>query len=472
MKDQHKTTVHMLATLTMSIASVLSVGALHAESADSTVLPANAKPGECYAKVMVPAEYNTEAEKVVIRDASNKIEVIPAKYETTETRVAVKEAAKKLIAVPATFETVKEQIEIEPAQMVWRTAVDAKAKIADPRLVTLVSALGVADDAKPGQCFSEFLKPAEYKTETQKLLSKEASETIAINDPQYKWEEERVMIKEASSKLVEVPAEFQEVQEQVLESPAYTTWKVGKGPNQRVDNATGEIMCLVEVPAKYRTVTKRVLKTPASTQTVEIPAQYDTVRVSKLAEPAKQQNNNTEAEYQTIEKRIKVSDAKISWSAEGAEADLGKATGNRICLTETPAKFQTITKQMVKTAATVKEVEIPADYKVIKVTKLVSPAQDKRIEIPAKYETISKTTKVKDGYQAWQPVLCETNTTRELITQIQQSLQTAGFNPGDIDGVIGRDTLTALDGYQRKNDLARGGVTMETLEKLGVKLGG
>lgn len=471
MNYQHKATSRMLASLTMSIASILSIGSLHAASADSTVLPANAKPGECYAKVMVPAEYKTEAEKVVIHDASNKIEVIPAKYETTEARVAVKEAAKKLIVIPATYETVKEQVEIEPAQTVWRTAADAKAKVADPRMVAMASALGVTNDAKPGQCFNEFYKPAEYKTETQKLLSKEAAETIAINDPQYKWEEERVLIKEASSKIVEVPAQFEELQEQVLESPAYTTWKVGKGPNQRVDNATGEIMCLVEVPAKYRTVTKQVLKTPATTKIVEIPAQYNTVRVSKLAEPAKQQTNNTEAEYQTIEKRIKVSDAKVSWSAENAEAGLGKATGNRLCLTETPAKFQTITKQMVKTPATVKTVEIPADYKVMKVTKLVSPAQDKRIEIPAKYETISKTTKVKDAYQAWQPVLCETNTTKELITQIQQSLKTAGFNPGDIDGVIGRDTLTALDSYQRKNDLARGGVTMETLEKLGVKLG-
>lgn len=470
MSKHHKTTVGVFASLTMSIASILSSGSLHAESADG-VLPANAKPGECYAKVMVPAEYKTDAEKVVIRDASNKIEVIPAKYETTEMRVAVKEAAKKLVVVPATYKTVEEQVEIEPAQTVWRTAPDEKAKIADPRLVAVASALGVASDAKPGQCFKEFYKPAEYKTETQRLLSKEAAEIIAINEPQYKFEEERVLVKEASSKIVEVPAQFEEVQEQVLESPAYSTWKVGKGPNQRIDNATGEIMCLVEVPAKYRTVTKRVLKTPASTKVIEIPAQYSTVRVSKLAEPAKQQTNSTEAEYQTIEKRIKVSDAKISWHAEGAEADNGKATGNRICLTETPAKYQTVSMQMVKTPATVKTVEIPADYKVMKVTKLVSPAQDKRIEIPATYETISKTTKVKAAYQAWQPVLCETNTTRELITQIQQSLKTAGFNPGDIDGVIGRDTLTALDGYQRKNDLARGGVTMETLEKLGVKLG-
>ncbi len=472
MDDQNKTAVRMLASLTMSIASALAIGSVHAESADGTdVLPANARAGECYAKVMIPAEYKTETENVVIRDAANKIEVIPAKYETTEMRVAVKEAASKLVAVPATYETVKEQIEIEPAHTVWRTSPDAKAKIADPRLVAAAGALGVPADAKPGQCFNEFYKPAEFKTEAQKVLLKEAAETIAINDPEFKLEEERVLIKEASTKIVEVPAQFEEVQEQVLESPAYTTWKVGKGPNQRIDNATGEIMCLVEVPAKYRTVTKRVLKTPATTKVVEIPAQYSTVKVNKLAAPAKEQRAKTEAEFQTIEKRIKVSDAKISWHISGAVGP-GKATGNRLCLTEVPAKFQTVTKQVVKTPATVKTVEIPADYKVVKVTKLVAPAQDKRVEIPAKYESINKTIKVRDAYQAWQPVLCETNTTKALVTQIQRALKTAGFNPGEIDGVIGQGTLTALDSYQRKNGLARGGLTMQTLEKLGVKLGG
>ena len=56
-------------------------------------------------------------------------------------------------------------------------------------------------------------------------------------------------------------------------------WKKGTGPIQRIDESTGEIMCLVEVPATYKTISKEVLVSPATTRTVEIPAVYKTVSV-------------------------------------------------------------------------------------------------------------------------------------------------------------------------------------------------
>src|SRR5262249_30631953 len=43
-------------------------------------LPPNAKPGECYAKVWVPATYKTISERILVRDASERLEVVPAKY--------------------------------------------------------------------------------------------------------------------------------------------------------------------------------------------------------------------------------------------------------------------------------------------------------------------------------------------------------------------------------------------------------
>ena len=46
-------------------------------AAGAGLLPPNARAGECYAKVMVPAEYKTVDEKVVVADASQKIEVTP-----------------------------------------------------------------------------------------------------------------------------------------------------------------------------------------------------------------------------------------------------------------------------------------------------------------------------------------------------------------------------------------------------------
>lgn len=70
---------------------------------DPTATLPNAKPGECYAKVIIPAQYKADRVEVVEREASEKIEVIPAKYEWVEEKVLVKEATFKLETVPAAY---------------------------------------------------------------------------------------------------------------------------------------------------------------------------------------------------------------------------------------------------------------------------------------------------------------------------------------------------------------------------------
>ena len=460
-------TLGLLGSVTVIAADKEGMGA----AAGAGLLPPNARAGECYAKVMVPAVYKTVDEKIVVVDASQKIEVIPAKYEWTEVRVPVQQESEKLVAVPAKFETIKEKIEIEAAHTQWRQGPGAKARAAGDQMVTAALALGLPKIANPGQCFNEFYQPAQFKTETEKLLKKAASENITTSDPEFMWIEEKVLVKEASERLVEVPAQYDVITEEILESPAYTTWKAGRGLNEKVDNATGEIMCLVEVPAKYKTLEKRVLKTPVTIKKVEIPAEYKTVKVKKLVKPAQEQRTAIEAEYQTVEKRKKISNSKLSWEQEGAAGD-GKATGKTLCLAEVPAKYKTITKQVIKDKATIEKVAVPAKIKTVRMSKLVAPPSEKRIPVPAKHQVVPKRSKVSAARLQWRPVLCQTNTTRELVLKIQGALQKAGLNPGPIDGSLGNATMRAIDAYQREHKLPHGGLTLQTIEKLGIKVGG
>jgi len=46
-------------------------------------------------------------------------------------------------------------------------------------------------------------------------------------------------------------------------------------------------------------------------------------------------------------------------------------------------------------------------------------------------------------------VLCETNTTPDVISKLQSALAKAGYNPGPIDGVVGSETLSAVTQYQK-----------------------
>ena len=437
----------------------------------SSALP-NARAGECYAKVVIPAQYKTESQTVVVKEASSKIEIIPAKYAWGEEKVLVKEASKKLIPVPATYQTATEKVLVTPAEKIWTRGSGSKAGRANASTLAgaIANGLNLAD-AKVGGCYAEYHIPSQYKTETEKVLTSEASSKIEIIPAKYEWSTEKVLVKEASSKLIEVPALYETVTEKVLVKPATTEWKKGRGPVERLDGSTGEIMCLVEIPAVHKTVSKRVLKSPSSTKKVDIPAEYKVEKVRKLVSAAQEKKIEIPAKYETVTKRVKTADEKVMWALKGSAAGgNGKATGSSLCLKEIPAVHKTVKQKKVKTPATTKVVEVPAEYKVVKKRTLASPAAEKKIEIPAKTQVVSKKVKVTEESMQWRPVLCETNMSGTKITDIQRALKKAGHNPGPIDGVIGRETMVAVDSFQRANGLPRGGLTLDTLKKLGVSI--
>jgi len=197
-------------------------------SSEVPLLPPDAKPGECYARVFIPPVYKTSTEQVLKRQASEKVEIIPAKYDWVKEKVLVKEASERIEVVPA----------------------------------------------------------------------------------EYSWVTEDVLVKEASKRMVEIPAKYGWVEEKMLVKPAHTVWKKGRGLIEKVDNTTGEIMCLVEIPATYKTVKKRILETPANARTVEIPAAYKTVRKKVMVKPPTTRKIQIPAEYTTVKVRKMVSSPK------------------------------------------------------------------------------------------------------------------------------------------------------------------
>jgi len=222
----------------------------------NSLYPPNAKAGECYARVLIPAKYELQTEKVLSREAGENITVIPAKYAMVTKKILVKEASERLVTVPATY-----------------------------RKIT-----------------------------------------------------EKVLVSEASERLVKIPATYETVTEKILIKDAHTAWRKGRGPVEKLNNLTGEILCLVNVPAQYRTVTKKVLKTPAGTKSIPIPAKYKTVtrtvldapattksvpvpavyktiKVRELVSPASVKKSIIPETYQNVTKRIKVGDAELKWQS-------------------------------------------------------------------------------------------------------------------------------------------------------------
>ncbi len=169
------------------------------------------------------------------------------------------------------------------------------------------------------------LIPAQYTWEEQSVLVKEASQRMEIIPAQYQWVEEKVLVKPESKRLVEVPAQYEMRQERVLVKEAHTVWKKGRGPIEKIDHATGEIMCLVEVPATYKTVSKRVMVSPPTTKELFVPAEYKTIKKRVMVEPPKERRVEIPAEYKTVKVRKMLSAAQER-------------------KTTIPAEYQTITR--------------------------------------------------------------------------------------------------------------------------------
>ena len=171
------------------------------------------------------------------------------------------------------------------------------------------SAIPAMPDARPGECFALIKVPETFRTYQKEYELRAASERLETIPPRYETVTEQYIAQEAFERLETIPATFknvteqvevapasvryvstepvyENVSEQVLEQPARTVWKRGSGPIQRIDNSTGEIMCLVEEPAIYKTVSRRVLKAPAEAREVPVPAQYSTVTRRVIDRPA------------------------------------------------------------------------------------------------------------------------------------------------------------------------------------------
>lgn len=287
--------------------------------------------------------------------------------------------------------------------------------------------------AKPGHCYARVLTPAEFETTEEEILKTEASHRIEI-----------------------IPAEYESVDEVVVVQEATTKLEV--------------------IPAKYETITEQVLVKPESKKIVEIPAEYRAEEEQVLDRPA-----------HTIWKRS-------SGPVDGAlQTKLDKSTGEIVCLVEVPASYKTVKKTVLATPAHTEEIVVPAEYKsvtktveveptstreitipakteVVKQQSLVKEAQEQKIEIPATYETVVKRTKISEETLAWQEVLCKENMSNDVIAGIQQKLTEQGYSSGGADGVLGKNTLKAVNAYAKDKDLPAGKnyIAIETVDSLGV----
>lgn len=284
--------------------------------------PADAKAGECYAKVLVPATYQNTPENIQIQPAITKTQKVAATYKEVKKRVLIQDESFELVTIPATFETISETVLIQPEQVV------------------------------------KSIVPATYRTESKKIQI----------------------------------------------SPSRVVWKPGRGSHEKVDSATGEIMCRVEIPAKYETVSQQVIDQISKTTEAVLPAKYLTVERRVMKTPPTANKKIIPAQYKTITVK---------------ELEIPESFTEIVV----PAKFSTISRRELVTTEAVKWRQIMCETNTT----------------PAFVMTLQKAL-VNAGFSI-------------------------GTQP---NGNYGPATKSAILKYQQANSLPTGGLTLSTVRKLGL----
>jgi len=410
---------------------------------------ASAQSGECYAKVNVPAKYRVELVDVLLKEATEQYQITPAKFENKTKRVLTREASNKLRAIQPVLETQRDNFVVSPASTRWvRDSLQGETPLSEGERSDLSAAGVVMEDVAVGSCLYEHYIEPTIKQIPNRVLVSEATEKLSVTPAKYRNDTEEVLVKAAYKRLIEVPTVFKKKQDRVLVEAAHSIWKKGTGPIQKIDNQTGEIMCRVDIPAEYETIDVDVVDTGPLLTDVSEEAVYKTINVQKLESDATEQRVPVAAVFKTMNKEQEQTPGRYTWLAKEIAYE----------------------RTIVKTGGRFEVEKIDETYQDVTVTGMVGNAHSVKVPVPGASKKIERRIKVADSRFEWQSVLCETNTTGDVIARLQTALTEEGYSPGSIDGVLGRGTLRALESYQRKNQLAEGGVTLESIKALGVEL--
>lgn len=170
-------------------------------------------------------------------------------------------------------------------------------------------------NARPGECYAKVYIPPQFKSVTERVLVREASEQIEIIPARYDWVEEKVLVKDSSTQLEVIPAEFATRERTIETESSHTDWEVNNDPlcvNPKGEPAR-DVFCLVTHPSARRTIQVQAQVRAASVREVCIPAQYETVRRQKLVSAATTRKVCIPAEYENVEKTVKVCDGRMAW---------------------------------------------------------------------------------------------------------------------------------------------------------------
>ena len=217
------------------VVSAMPAGGAHAGGFGAVGAPLaelpNAQAGQCFARIVTPAQYEAVPETVVVaegydklqamepafRDAAQEVMIREAgveyvvrqpRWENRTEQVLVKPGFERLRIVPARFETRTETITVGEPRKVWK----AGSNLSSTRRV----------DERTGQVYCLVEIPAETRTVSRKVLVEpERVERVPV-DAQFVTVNKQVMVDRGGVEERATAPQFRTIPTQELVSPAHT----------------------------------------------------------------------------------------------------------------------------------------------------------------------------------------------------------------------------------------------------------
>ncbi|MBB5515813.1 hypothetical protein FHS89_001833 [Rubricella aquisinus] len=241
---------------------------------DDTIGPPDPVPGQCYAQVTEPPQFETVQERVVDVPPTQTFEVIPATTRTEEIPVVVEEAYTEFRVIPPVYETIMETVIVEPAR---------------ERTVTVPAEFRTVVERRP-------VRPAFRSWRDCNRVFPVGSEALGGT-----FLGNRVTADGGLQCLIEFPAEFETITREELVAPETT----------RVET----------IPAVTKQVPRRVVVQPARTEEVVVPARIETVEREVIDTPERIEATTLPARFRTVERRVEVRPERVVWSNVVCDTD-------------------------------------------------------------------------------------------------------------------------------------------------------
>ncbi len=240
----------------------------------------NARPGQCFARIVTPAQYEKVPETVVVQEGFEQMRAVQPEFRETMSEVMVKEAGVQYVVRQPRYEVRQEQVMVKPGH---------------ERLV---------------------IEPARFEYVT---------ETIQVGEPRMMWKPganlsntQRVDARTGQVYcLVEVPGKTQTITKRVMVQP--------------------EQMRRETVDAQFINISKQVLVDRGGVEEVPVAPEFRSIPVKELVAPGRAERSVVAPKTSTVERTVLRAAEKFEWvevlcetnATTGSISDAQKALATR-----------------------------------------------------------------------------------------------------------------------------------------------